>query len=352
MVFRGERLERILAVGRYWIRMGERLEVYDMSEPFTHAVPMGILLQHTDFARIAEVIDVPDNELVFRYVRNNFDRVLKPGRHVFWKGWDEQSFFRVKTDAIDIPEALDMQLVTSPVLAPYVRSYRMEAYEKGLLFVNGQMDRVLEPGNYYWWKNHTMIHVVKVDMRQINMEISGQEILTRDKAQLRINFSVQYQVRDIMKALADNKDYEKQLYVLIQLALRECVGGMSLDELMTGKEEIAVMVLKSAVARSERLGVVLLGCGVKDIILPGDIREIMNRVLIAEKKAQANLITRREETASTRSLLNTARLMEENAMLYKLKEMEFVERIAENINSISVSGNGQIVDQLKQIFIK
>jgi hypothetical protein len=81
------------------------------------------------------------------------------------------------------------------------------------------------------------------------------------------------------------------------------------------------------------------------------MRDIMNQVLIAEKRAMANIITRREETASTRSLLNTAKLMEDNAMLYKLKEMEFVERIAENINSISVSGNGQIVDQLKQILI-
>jgi hypothetical protein len=78
----------------------------------------------------------------------------------------------------------------------------------------------------------------------------------------------------------------------------------------------------------------------------------MNQVLIAEKRAQANLITRREETASARSLLNTAKLMEENAMLYKLKEMEYVEKIAEKINNISLSGSGQIVDQLKQIFVK
>ena len=92
--------------------------------------------------------------------------------------------------------------------------------------------------------------------------------------------------------------------------------------------------------------------GVKDIILSGEIKDIMNQVLIAEKKAQANMITRREETASTRSLLNTAKLMEDNAMLYKLKEMEYVEKIAEKINTISLSGSGQIVDQLKQIFVK
>ncbi len=100
------------------------------------------------------------------------------------------------------------------------------------------------------------------------------------------------------------------------------------------------------------MGLTLLTCGVKDVILPGDVRDIMNQVLIAEKRAQANSIMRREETASTRSLLNTAKLMEENSMLFKLKEMEYVEKIAEKINTISVSGNGQIVDQLKQLFVK
>ena len=60
---------------------------------------------------------------------------------------------------------------------------------------------------------------------------------------------------------------------------------------------------------------------------------------------------RREETASTRSLLKTAKLMEDNQMLFKLKEMEYVEKIADKINTISVSGNGMLIDQLRQIFV-
>jgi len=84
--------------------------------------------------------------------------------------------------------------------------------------------------------------------------------------------------------------------------------------------------------------------------LPGDIKEIMNQVLVAQKKAQANTISRREETAATRSLLNTAKLMDDNPMLYQLKEMEYVEKIAEKIGEITVSGNGGMVKQLKDIF--
>jgi ABC-type uncharacterized transport system ATPase subunit len=72
--------------------------------------------------------------------------------------------------------------------------------------------------------------------------------------------------------------------------------------------------------------------------------------LIAHKKAQASVVTRREETASTRSLLNTAKLMEDNSMLFKLKEMEYVEKIADKIGEITVAGNGNVIEQLKDIF--
>ena len=81
-------------------------------------------------------------------------------------------------------------------------------------------------------------------------------------------------------------------------------------------------MLEKLKERQEEYCVEMTGAGIKDIILPGEIREIMNTVLIAEKKAQANVIMRREEVASTRSLLNTARLMDENQTLFKLKEME------------------------------
>ena len=89
--------------------------------------------------------------------------------------------------------------------------------------------------------------------------------------------------------------------------------------------------------------------GVKDIILPGEIRDIMNTVLTAEKQAQANVIARREEVASTRSLLNTAKLMDENQTLYRLKELETMERICANVGSINLSGCGDILAQLEKL---
>ena len=124
------------------------------------------------------------------------------------------------------------------------------------------------------------------------------------------------------------------------------MGNYKLDELLESKEQISKEIYKALKARETMFCVNFLTTGIKDIILPGEIRQIMNSVLVAEKTAQANVISRREEVASTRSLLNTAKLMDENKTLYKLKELEYLERICEKVGEISVNGNMGIVEQL------
>jgi regulator of protease activity HflC (stomatin/prohibitin superfamily) len=147
-----------------------------------------------------------------------------------------------------------------------------------------------------------------------------------------------------------NKEYDKQLYLVAQLLLREIVGTLQLDELLENKEAITEYVMGKIGNTAGVLGAEVLYAGVKDIILPGEMKEIMNQVLVAQKKAQANVINRREETASARSMLNNAKLLEENEMLYKLKEMEYMERIADKIGEINVSGGTDVLKQLKQLF--
>jgi len=251
---------------------------------------------------------------------------------------------------IEITKEIDRDLLMKPALLPYVRVYSVDPHEQGILMVDGEAKAVLQPGVYFYTKNSTVIQVLKADLRLLQLEVNGQDILTKDKAALRINFNTQYRVTDIRKALLETKDFEKQLYVTVQLALREFIGTKTLDEILGNKEEVTAYVDATVKEKAEAIGVAIKYNGIKDIILPGDMKEIMNQVLIAQKKAEANTIMRREETASTRSLLNTAKLMEDNAMLFKLKEMEYVEKIAEKVNTLSINGNAKVLDQLKEIF--
>jgi regulator of protease activity HflC (stomatin/prohibitin superfamily) len=181
------------------------------------------------------------------------------------------------------------------------------------------------------------------------MDITGQEILTADKVSIRVNFVANYRITDCIKIATEIDNFEEQMHVAAQLALREYTGKYKLDEILENKDEMSKFVFEKLKSRENDFFVNIVDAGVKDIILPGEIRDIMNTVLVAEKRAQANVITRREEVASTRSLLNTAKLMDENKTLYKLKELEYVERICENVGSISLNGNSNILAQLTQV---
>lgn len=351
LVFKNGEYKRMLVAGSYWFWKNEQVYIYDITKQFVPPVELNILLQDEHLADILQVVVVKDNQIVLKYENGLLNAVLPKGRYVFWKSVINYEFVYADISQADIPAEIDRALLSKAPLDGWVRMNEVQSFEKAVLFVNGKFQKVLDPGIYYWWKNSIPVYVGKADMRQQQLEVNGQEILTKDKAALRINAWAQYKLADIEKALVLNKDYDKQLYVAMQLALREYVAGYSFDELLEKKEAIGPFILQNVKQKAEALGVEVNGFGIRDIILPGDVKEIMNQVLVAEKKAQANTIMRREETASTRSLLNTAKLMEENAMLWKLKEMEYVEKIADKISSISVGGNGALVEQLKQIFV-
>lgn len=351
IVFKNGGYKRTITEGNHWLGFSENSMRFDMTQPFMPPVRLEILLKDEHLASMLDIVEVKDNEIVLQYERGLFRNILTAGRYTFWKGIIAYTYVNIDLNKIEITENVDLGTLLSKQILPYVRTYTVESYEKGLLFVDGKFQKQLDAGTYHWWKNNTTIHVTKVDVRQLQIEISGQEILTKDKAALRINFQAQYKVIDLITALVENKDYDKQLYILMQLALREYIGTLTLDELLEKKESILSFILDNIGQKAQKLGVEVTDGGIKDIILPGEMKEIMNQVLIAEKKAQANIIMRREETASTRSLLNTAKLMEDNEMLFRLKEMEYVEKIADKVNNISVSGGGQIFDQLKQIFV-
>ncbi len=351
LVFRKGRYIRMLNEGFHWLRMGEVVMSYDTNLPFNPPISLNILLQDEELKQALHIVEVKDNEIALRYDNGLYRQILTAGRYAFWKDIVDYTFVVADTTQLEASVLTDKSILAKSEVLQYIRIYTVEPHEKALLYVDGKLERVLEAGTYHFWKNQSVISVQKADLRQQQIEINGQEILTKDKAALRLNFFARYVVTDIMKALRDNKEYDKQLYIMLQLALREYIGGYSLDELLEKRNDIADAIIAVVKDKVVGLGVEVSACGIRDIILPGDMKEIMNQVLIAEKKAQANTIMRREETASTRSLLNTAKMMEENLMLFKLKEMEYVEKIADKISNISLSGGSDIVGQLKQIFV-
>jgi regulator of protease activity HflC (stomatin/prohibitin superfamily) len=218
--------------------------------------------------------------------------------------------------------------------------YLAEVADKhvGLLIVDGELVKTLQPGLYAWWKFNRRVVVEQVDLRLQAMEVQGQEILTKDKVTLRVNLAAQYQITDPVKARSELVNFTEYLYREVQFALRQAVSARTLDTLLGNKGELDQAIYTVVSQKVSDFGIDVRSVGVKDVILPGDMKDILNQVVETEKVAQANVIKRREETAATRSLLNTARLMDENPTLLRLKELEVLEKVTEKVDKLTVFG--------------
>lgn len=348
-LFKNGRYMKLLDAGKYYPVGGKEIEISHLDQAITsERCALETLLEDPQISNRVSVVEVGDEELALHYINGKFSAVLHHGKYAFWSVTDQHEFKRIDISVPIVDDAVPAYIFSKIPQMYYVK-IEVAEYQKARLYFDQKLERILDAGTYYFWKTPVKIDVHFVDTRLTQMNITGQEILTADKVSLRINFVCNYRVTDYVRISAEIDDFAEQLHIAAQLALREYVGKYKLDEILENKEQMSSFVFERLKARERELFVEITDAGVKDIILPGEIREIMNTVLIAEKRAQANVITRREEVASTRSLLNTAKLMDENKTLYKLKELEYVERICENVGSISLNGNSDILSQLTGI---
>ena len=348
-LFKNGKYMKLLDAGKYHLFGGREIEISSLDQPIACSkCALETLLADKSVAERVTVVEVGDEELALHYVSGKFSSVLRHGKHAFWSVVDQHEFKIVDISTPEVDASIP-QYIFSKIPQTYYTKIEVAEYQKARLYFDQKLVRILDAGTYYFWRTSTKVDVSFVDTRLTQMNITGQEILTADKVTLRINFVCNYRVTDYVKILTEIDVFGEQMHVAAQLALREYVGKHKLDEILENKDQMTEFVFAKLKAREKDLFVEITDAGVKDIILPGEIRAIMNTVLAAENRAQANVITRREEVASTRSLLNTAKLMDENQTLYKLKELEYVERICENVGHISLNGSGDILSQLTAI---
>jgi len=303
-------------------------------------------------------MDLADDEAGLRYEDDVLVEILAPGtRRLYWRGLTAHRLERVDLAQDSMLPAALVKRIAQPALRARgvagltgVLLAQVPAYHVGVLKIDGKIERLLDAGVAAFWRFNRDVAVELVDLRLQAIEVGGQEILTRDKVALRLNLSATWCYADVLHAFGQLQKPVEHLYRELQFALRSAVGTRSLDELLEDKQSIDDVVIAQVRARLGHSGVDVRSVGVKDIVLPGDMKTILAQVVEAEKSAQANVIRRREETAATRSLLNTAKVMEENPTALRLKELETLERVAERIDRISVFGGlDQVLNGLVSI---
>lgn len=352
LLFKNGKYQSLLHAGKYPIFGGREIEIAALEQPLaSDRCGLDTLLADKEIASRVSVIEVADEQLALHFVNGLFSSALRRGRYAFWSVADTHTYQIVDISTPFVGDSVPAYIFPKLPSAYYTK-VEVAPYQKARLYLDQKLEKLLDAGTYYFWKGRVQVDVDLVDTRLTQMDITGQEILTQDKVSLRVNFVCHYRITDYVRVWTEIDDFEEQLHVAAQLAMREYVGKYKLDEILESRDRMSRFVLEYLKARENDLFVEIVEAGVKDIILPGEIRDIMNTVLAAEKRAQANVITRREEVASTRSLLNTAKLMEENQTLYRLKELEYMERICEHVGTIRLNGGGDILTQLTGLLLR
>ncbi len=342
LVIRKRRFETILGPGEHWVFGREvelvRAKVSDLV--FLNEWTNFLVAERAELvAQHFTVVETGDTQVAVVWIDGKVARVIAPGRRVlFWRGP-----LRVTSELFEAREAPE---VPERLVAPVSRLGResqavftiVDEGKRGLVHIDGKLVRELGPGTYAFWTAVVMPVIEVVEMRRQTLDLTGQEILTKDKVALRVNVSAVFEVVNVAAARAGVKDVNEHLYRTVQIAVRQMLGTRTLEEVLADKTGIDEAVAAEVRSEMALFGVRVGAIALKDIVLPGDVREILNQVVTAEKQAQANLIRRREEVAATRSLLNTAKLMEENPLLVRLKELEALEKIADKVGKITVVG--------------
>jgi regulator of protease activity HflC (stomatin/prohibitin superfamily) len=316
-------------------------------------------LRHAEPALVAREfhdVQLGATEVGLRYENGVLVEVLAPNtRRLYWKGFVDVRIARLDiAEQFVLPHSLTLLLGTAPgrakvAGAEQVLAVQVPQHHVALLFVDGKAQDLLAPGLHAFWRFNHELRTELVDLRIQPLEIAGQEILTRDKVALRINLTAGVRYVDVRAAFAQQAKPLDTIYRELQFGLRAAVGTRTLDELLEDKGALDRGVAEHIGPRARAAGLDVASVGVRDVILPGEMKTILTRLVEAERAAQANVIRRREETAATRSLLNTARVMEDNPVALRLKELETLEKVTEKIDKISVFGglDGVLRDLVK-----
>ena len=344
-------LREVLTPGSHLKRPGTVDEVCDrLQVKFEHDF-LEVLIENPALREQLEILELSGQQRALVFKGGRFLQVVGPGLHAFWK--QRQPLDLQVFDACDFQlehEQLD-QILASALTVRHLRAIRADDQEKVLIYRNGELVSVFGPGTFVHWTGTGQVSSRTVDLRERVLDVSGQEIMTSDKVTLRVNLLLGYRVVDAWKSVQVVEDVAQALYREGQLALRAAIGGRSLEELLSDKDAVSAEIRQALEQLGREVGVEIRSAGIRDLILPGEMKTILNQVIEAQKQAEANLIRRREETAAARSQANTARLMAENPILQRMKEWEQLSQVLAGTKATIVLGQGDLTRQVRQMIV-
>lgn len=276
---RGE-FRGLFAPGRHFVfdPLGKvRIDVVSTRDPWLVNSQLDMIVKSGALTGRAEVLDLKDYERALVWIDGRFSHILPPGLYAYWTTLRD-----VKVEVIDARrvrfEHQDLPVIMrSPLVDRVLDIGTVEPQHIGVLFVDGQFVETLPPGRYAFWKNLAQVKFVQEDLREATFDVVGQDIMTGDKVTLRMNAVATYRVVDARLAVSVVDDVRQALYREVQLALRAVVGARELDSFLTDKDTVAGELIEMVRPRAKALGVELISIGIRDVILPGEMKDLRTR---------------------------------------------------------------------------
>lgn len=352
LVFRNGRFVKLVGEGKHWFfdfQNALRVEVVNQRDPWIRSTELDQLSQSEALSDKAVFLDLKDSERAFVWVDGRLDSVLGPGLYGLWNRLRQIEIDRFDANELRVVRKDMLTVLKSPSASRFLEVTEIAEGKVGVLFVDGAYQETLASGKHVFWKDVAKVKIQLVEKREQVVDVSGQDIMTQDKVTLRLNAVLAFRVLDERKFVETSQDASQSLYRETQLALRSEVGTRNLDTLLSGKEDLARNAKQSVASVADSFGVEVVSLGVRDVILPGEMKTLLNQVIEAQKASEANVIKRREETAAMRSQLNTAKLMESNPVLMKLRELEVLETVSKTSNLQVVLGERGLSESLAKL---
>ncbi len=233
------------------------------------------------------------------------------------------------------------------VAAFTIRRVVIFEYQRGLLYRSGKFVRILDPGAHWIFRPSRSVNIL--DVRIVSLTLQGQEVLSSDNVGIKISLAVSYKVTDPYLAVNSVVNYQESLYQLLQLNLRDLIGSLEVEDLLAKRGEIGSQLFEKSKEQAAGIGLKLLLANIKDIMFPGDLKNIFAQVVNAKKEGLAALERARGEGAALRSLANAAKVLDNNPSLMQLRFFQVLEKSKGNTLVVSPSESlplGKIWDQV------
>ena len=223
---------------------------------------------------------------------------------------------------------------------------QINEYERGIKFSLGKFSKIMNPG----WRLVLPIFQSyrKVDIRTKAVDVPEQDAITKDNVSVRINAVIYYKVFDASKAVLQVENFYFAVGQLAQTTMRNAVGTVSLDELLSERDKISEEICKIIDEATDPWGIKVENVELKDVSLPEEMKRVIARVAEAEREKEAVITKAKGEVEASENLAKAAGLMAKTPGAMHLRTLSTLSDIsADKGNTIIFALPVEVLDSFK-----